>query len=192
MTEAQPKRSYTLLAIVIGVTVGLSLFSVWFLKIDPFHEALDGFMASMQAGVKTLTTSWGGAAGMLLEQMNKNPIATGGSILAGTSAIVSLYSKFKSDKAKAQVEVAAAKAQSEAQKQLITQGQAYSQLQDKYLKIKGQVDGDTFANEARVLIEGQKTSIATLEQKVGTAQETIATLERVIEKLKQPVVTTVH
>jgi len=129
---------------------------------------------------------------MLLEQMNKNPIATGGSILAGTSAIVSLYSKFKSDKAKAQVEVAAAKAQSEAQKQLITQGQAYSQLQDKYLKIKGQVDGDTFANEARVLIEGQKTSIATLEQKVGTAQETIATLERVIEKLKQPVVTTVH
>jgi len=179
MTEAQPKRSYTLLAIVIGVTVGLSLFSVWFLKIDPFHEALDGFMANMQVVVASVTTQAGNAGGLLLEQMNKNPIATGGSILAGTSAIVSLYSKFKSDKAKVQVEVAAAKAQSESQKALITQGQAFSQAQSKMDEMQKKLDAygiDTFADEAKTVIERQKQELLSAKAQLEILSKQIETM----------------
>ena len=179
MTEAPSKRSYTWIAVILGVTVGLSMFLVWYLKIDPFHEALDGFMGNMQAGVKTLTTSWGGAAGMLLEQMNKNPIATGGSILAGTSAIVSLYSKFKSDKAKAQVEVAAAKAQTESQKLLITQGQAFSQAQSKMDEMQKKLDAygiDTFADEARAVIERQKQELSSAKAQLEILSKQIETM----------------
>jgi hypothetical protein len=179
MTEAQPKRSYTWIAVFIGVTVGLASFILWYLKIDPFHEPLDGFMAGMQASVKTLTSTWGGAAGLLLDQMNKNPIATGGSILAGTSAIVSLYSKFKSDRAKVQVEVAAAKAQSESQKLLITQGQAYSQAQTKIEDLQKKLDvygNDTFAVEAKTVIERQKQELLSAKAQLEILSKQIETM----------------
>ena len=168
------------IAIGVGVLIGVLVFVLWLLKIDPFYGWVNPVMVTVSGGVQValanMATVWNG----MLKAAAEQPSAAIAGVLAVGSAGVGLASKIKSDRAKIKAETAAAQAATEANRQMLLLSQENSIIRNKAASLQSQVEAyaqDTFAEEAKGII-------AKRDQQLESARNQINELERLIKSLR--------
>lgn len=188
LAESGSRRYYIVIA--IGVAIGVLIFFLSYFQIEPFHGYVDTFVSGVSTGVSTIIGTVQSSVGGIVEYAVKNPVAAAISGLTATSAITSLWAKVRADRAKANTENLARAEISKAQQSAIQASQTAGMAQGKIDSLEKELKvyrEDTFPNEARGIIETQKSELERARGQIEGLQNEIERL-----KVKTLEVTTVH
>jgi ribosomal protein S15P/S13E len=169
-----------LIGAIIGATIGLSLFGLWYFHIEPAYSYLAGVMPPLQLAANSIVGGLKTAAAGIMTAFVTQPFATGTAMLASAGAIYGIVSKIRADKLSADTRAIAAKEVGEAQKAAIVASQQATMATEKIKTLEAQIEeykNDTSFGDSQKIIAEQRDRVRTLEA-------TVAELERVIEGLK--------
>lgn len=184
-----PERRLLYVALA-GIAVGVAIYLVWAFHVEPISGWVNTFMVNIKGFATALITGVLAGVNGFLDYFNRNPVPAIGSVLAGTSAVVSLVGKLKADQAKNTIATQAAQAETAAQKKLIDMGQQWTLASKKVGELEAKLkayETDPFFAEARGVIDGQKKQIEEGRQQIEALHAVIADL-----KVKEIPVVMVH
>jgi hypothetical protein len=175
------------IAIGVGVLIGVLVFVLWLLKIEPFFGWVNPVMVAVNQGVQVALANIASVWNGMLKAAAEQPSAAIAGVLAVGSAGVGLASKIQSDRAKIKAETAAAQAATEANRQMLLLSQENDLVRRKAASLQKKVEeyaSDTFAEEAKGII-------AKRDQELESARTTINELERLIKSMRSEKVVSV-
>lgn len=168
------------LYVVIGLVIGVGLFSAWFLKLEPIHSWIDPAMAPLSAIAAALIVDAQGMFESFMKYLAANPIAGVLGIVTAFGTLYGVVSAVSAQRAKANAEALATEKIHEAQQSLVDTSQKYAQTTRELSEAKDKIasyENDPSLQEAQIMVSD-------LNQKVRMQADTISELEKVIQDMK--------
>lgn len=178
-TTVLSDRRYTY-ALVIGVLIGVAMFALWFLNIEPVSGWMATLMGYVQSTATALVsaaqTAWAG----VVTTFQAQPALALTTIVTTAGGIYGIASKISADRAAASKAVAAAAQVTEAQKAAIIAGQNLTVANGQVEDLKTQIakyENDSTLTEAQTLIQEQATQLRSKVDQIDTLEKTILDLK---------------
>jgi hypothetical protein len=192
MTQVARQDHSTLFAVIIGVLLGLALWLLWFNNIEPFYSFLNPIVAwsiSIMASLGVFARSLLAAIGKYAQE---NPIPATLEFLSVAGAGYGILSKLSADRAKNAVQNELNAKLMDAQSSLIDVSQKHDLAQQQIQTLNSQLDqykNDDYVTQLETNVSQLKGQLTT---QLAAKDETIRTLENMIQDMKQKTVTLVQ
>jgi hypothetical protein len=174
--------------LLVGLLMGVGVYSLWLLHVEPFAGILQPYMLAVTGFVKDIGAGIVNLVNMGVKYTMSQPLpaVVGGITMLGT--VYGIFSKVAGDRALAKTQALASEQIQQAHADLLDLSQQHGIAQTKIGSLQEELDAyknDTSFQEAQTMIGSLKTQVS---QKEATVQE----LTHLIEDLKTKTTVMVH
>lgn len=186
--KAKGKGTHYRTLLAVGVLIGVGVYGLWILHVEPFAGYLQPYMLAVTGFVRTLGADILSLANMAIKYAEAYPIPAFLGALTMFGTVYGIFSKVVGDRALARTQAMASEEIGQARGDLLDLSQKHNIAQTKITSLQEELDAyknDTSFQEAQGLIGNLKTQVS---QKEATVQE----LTNIIEDLKTKTTVMVH